>query len=79
MLGRLEMDVKSCIEAYIRLCTTVFSDEKLFFVNISSTIRARFKAELLEKAIKQIIAEQGLDNDELFQKPDSRCKVYSMI
>jgi hypothetical protein len=79
MLGRLKMDVASCIEAYIRLCKTIFSDKKTLPVHFNFNIRARFKAAPLEKAIKDIISEQGRHEDDLLKEPDGRCKVYGLI
>ena len=76
MLGRLEMDVNSCIQSYIRMCEIIFSDKKKFAVNLRGNIRARFKTEPLEEAIKSVITKQGLPEDELLKNPDSRCKVY---
>src|ERR1700742_3165183 len=77
MLGRLEMDVDSCIKSYLQLCNTIFSDKKLFAVNLAGNIRARFKTAPLEKAIKQVIKKQGFAEDELLKKADNRCKVYA--
>lgn len=79
MLGRLKMDVASCIAAYIRFCETIFLDKKTLPVHFNFNIRARFKAAPLEKAIKGIIVEQGRHEDDLLKEPDSRCKVYGLI
>jgi hypothetical protein len=76
MLGRLEMDVASCIELYIYLCKLDFFDKKYFPIDLDTNIRARFKSLPLEKAIKKVIVQQGFSEDELFKKPDNPCKVY---
>jgi hypothetical protein len=76
MLGRLEMDVNSCIESYVRICEVIFSDKKKFAVNLRDNIRARFKTEPLEKAIKNVITERGLSETDLLKKPENSCKVY---
>jgi predicted acylesterase/phospholipase RssA len=76
MLGRLEMDVGDCIKSYILICETIFTNKKTFPVNLRGNIRARFKKEPLEDAIKDAIAKHGLSEDDLLKKPDGRCKVY---
>jgi len=76
MLGRLEMDVESCIKWYIHLCATIFSNKKHLPFNLRGNIQARFKNEPLKEAIMEVIAQQGFTKDELLQKPENPCKVY---
>jgi hypothetical protein len=76
MLGRLKMDVNSCIESYLRMCETIFSDKKTWPVNLRGNIQARFKTASLEQAIKNVITDQGLSEAELLKKPNNPCKVY---
>lgn len=76
MLGRLEMDVDSCIKWYIHLCELVFSDKKLSPIDIMTNIRARFDSHKLEEAIKKVIVQHGAAEDELLKKPENGCKVY---
>jgi hypothetical protein len=60
MLGRLEMDVDECIEAYKALMKTVF-EKKKHLVNLSfkGTIRPQFSSKVLENAIKGVIKGRG--------------------
>lgn len=75
MLGRLEMDVESCIKWYIYLCRIIFSNKKTFAFDMLGKVRARFKSEPLEEAIKEVIVQQGFPKEELLQKPINPCKV----
>lgn len=76
MLGRLEMDVGSCIRSYLDLCKSVFSDKKTFPINLQGNIRARFKTDALEKAIKKVITDHGFSEDALLKNPGNSCNVY---
>lgn len=75
MLGRLEMDIPTCINAYKRLATTIFSNKKSFPITCSGKIRPKFNAKPLEDAIKEIITEEGYSEEEAFKKPENMCKV----
>ena len=87
MLGRLEMDVDECIEAYKELMKSVFEKKQsLFAVGFSGMIKSRFSSKALEKAVKGVIesrvgpAGQRIPVNEPFyartEEEDSRkCKV----
>ena len=56
MLGRLEMDVDECIEAYEKLMKTVFEKKESFFLmSFRANIKARFAEKALEKAVKEVV------------------------
>ena len=76
MLGRLEMDVSSCIDAYVALSDTVF--HKVHHrVRLNGKTQARFDTAALERAIKNITASSGHDEDALLKAgPEAKCKVY---
>lgn len=75
MLGRLQMDVDSCIDAYTKLSDGIFQKQK-HRVSRSGTIQGRFDTQGLERSIKEVIREQGLGVDELLKDdPRARCKV----
>lgn len=83
MLGRLEMDVNSCIKAYCELSKQIFQ-KKLSTWRIISRLRAminmkeRFDSKELEKAIKQIIRNEGGNKDTMLfdeANPAPKCKV----
>jgi hypothetical protein len=61
MLGRLEMDVESCIETYNRLMEDVFS-KRSKKIDWRLSIQGQFGSAALETAIKSMIPE-GEDPD----------------
>ena len=75
MLGRLKMDINSCIDAYTHLSDSVF--QKLRHrVTVSGKVQGRFDTAGLEQAIKTIVQDQGLDENALLKDAtDSNCKV----
>jgi hypothetical protein len=75
MLGRLRMDISSCVEAYSRLSDSVFR-KVAHRVTLKGNVQARFDSQALERAIKEILKQQGLDEDALLKENmDSGCKV----
>lgn len=78
MLGRLEMTVDQCIEAYIRLMDVVFDPKykkTLPFKVRNGKVQPRYKTEELEQAIKQVITNAGGTSDDRFRgAKNSVCK-----
>ena len=74
MLGRLQMTIDECIDAYTSLSDKVF-EKKSHRVNIKGKLQGRFDAAELERSVKQILADRGLAEDALFKDTDSSCKV----
>ena len=74
MLGRLRMTVDECITAYTSLSDRVF-EKKSHRVDIKGKLHGRFDAAELERAIKQILRDHGLDEDVLLKDVDAPCKV----
>jgi hypothetical protein len=76
MLGRLKMDIDACIAAYIDMSDRIFQ-KKHHRVNAKNgKVQGRFDSAELERAIKEIIKSQGLDEDTLLMDlPDASCKV----
>ncbi|KAK0725501.1 acyl transferase/acyl hydrolase/lysophospholipase [Lasiosphaeris hirsuta] len=73
MLGRLEMDVKECIDAYKALMKKVFGDRKnLSKVSIDGEIRERYDVKKLEQAIVSVLQSRGIPKDEKFDNGVSR-------
>lgn len=66
MLGRLQMTVDDCIDAYISLFDKVFQKQR-HRVTIKGNVQGRFDTDALERAIKEIVARQGLKEDELLK------------
>ncbi|CEN61107.1 hypothetical protein ASPCAL07771 [Aspergillus calidoustus] len=81
MLGRLEMDVEDCIEAYKALSKEIFQKSSWLPVKGNLKIKGRFDSATLERCIKNIIAQQidpGKDPDkELLNDGNKRrCRVF---
>jgi len=77
MLGRLEMDIDHCIDAYVNMMDRVFRREQ-HRIAINGRVQARFSTEELERSIKKVIKESGLDEDVLMRCKESKdegCKV----
>lgn len=76
MLGRLEMDVDQCIEAYNELSETVFG-EKLNRIPMSWRAKTvpRFDSAKLEQAVRKVLRQVGEEEDALFDdKKERSCK-----
>lgn len=67
MLGRLEMSVDQCIDAYSELAADVFG-EKLHRlpVTIKGAVQSRFDSGKLENAIRNVVAQSGASETALF-------------
>jgi len=75
MLGRLKMSVADCIDAYISLSDRVFRKTR-HRVTLRGKIQGRFDSDELERAVKEVVKEQGLQEDALLKDaPESSCKV----
>jgi len=75
MLGRLKMSVADCIDAYVSLSDRVFRKTK-HRVTFMGKIQGRFDSDELERAVKEVVKEQGLQEDALLKDaPESSCKV----
>jgi len=75
MLGRLHMSIDECTDAYVTLSKMVFQKQR-HRVDLRGKIQGRFDSDELERAIKEIVVRQGLDEDALLKdSPDAKCKV----
>ncbi len=76
MLGRLQMDIQPCIDAYSELSRRIFS-EKGFPVDHWGHVKGKYKAPELEEAVKKIIKGSGSPEDTLLDDGKGRgCRVY---
>lgn len=76
MLGRLQMDVDECIDAYSELSRTVFR-KKGFPLDKSGNIKGKYKASELVNAVKTITRNSGTSEDApLDDGTDRACRVY---
>ena len=74
MLGRLEMDVDQCIDAYVKLAGEVFS-EKALPVDWLGRVKSKFDSKKLKDAIFEIAKIGGASGDEPFNDGKERgCK-----
>ena len=75
MLGRLQMAVDECINAYVSLSDRIFQKQR-HRVTVKGRVQGRFNSNELERAVKEIVVRQGLTEDTLLKDaPDARCKV----
>jgi hypothetical protein len=76
MLGRLRMSVADCIAAYLSLSERVFRKTR-HRVTMKAQIQGRFDSEELARAIREVVAKQGLREDALLKdESKTACKVY---
>ncbi|KAH0557143.1 hypothetical protein GP486_005066 [Trichoglossum hirsutum] len=81
MLGRLQMDINTCIDAYIRLSSAVFQLKR---ANSNIFGRAKdiwgvdgaYSSERLASEIRAIVASQEGDDQAKLTNPNSPCKTF---
>jgi hypothetical protein len=74
MLGRLEMDVDECIDAYTSMFKTIFGKKGLP-VSMFGNIKGRFDSIVLEECVAGILKRRGLSTTESLLDEKNRCKV----
>ncbi len=75
MLGRLKLSIDECINAYLSLSDRVFQKRR-HRVTTKGNIQGRFDSEELQRAVKEIVTKQGLDENTLLKDAsDDACKV----
>lgn len=81
MLGRLKMDVTTCIDKYLQLASSVFipkRDRANLIGRLADlmNIKEEFSAKTLEDAVKEIVALQlGDQNGLLEESDDPACRM----
>ncbi|EXJ91939.1 hypothetical protein A1O3_00489 [Capronia epimyces CBS 606.96] len=76
MLGRLEMTIDECIDAYLLLSDKIFQ-KKAHRVTIQGKIQGRFDAKKLEEVIKEVVTKKKLPADTLLKSAgEATCKVF---
>jgi hypothetical protein len=77
MLGRLEMTVEECIDAYTRMMKHVFEKkENNSLIGMLGRVKPRFSSKALEHAISQVLEERGVPTTAKFRDGTRpRCKV----
>ena len=75
MLGRLKMSVGDCITAYLSLSDRVFRKTR-HRVTVKGQVQGRFDAEELARAVREVVMQQGLQENVLLKNtPEAQCKV----
>ena len=72
MLGRLEMTIDECISAYATLSDRIFQKQR-HRVKINGQMQGRFDTAELERSVKEIIVQKGLQEDALLKRLDNTC------
>ncbi|KAL9086369.1 MAG: hypothetical protein Q9165_007155 [Trypethelium subeluteriae] len=80
MLGRLEMTVDACIDAYEELMKSVFETKSSWLpIGWSGKTQAQFDSSKLRKAIEKVVLDNGVSNETLFNDREHRdCRVYKL-
>jgi hypothetical protein len=70
MLGRLEMDIESCIDAYLKMSASIFKPKRHKFNYLSRAVdffylNERFDSDLLAETFKSITRRCGPDDAKL--------------
>lgn len=76
MLGRLEMNIDECIDAYVTLFDRVFR-KKQHRVTINGHVQGRFDTEELERSIRAIVKRKDKTGENALLKgsENQQCKV----
>ena len=76
MLGRFEMNIDECIDAYVALFDQVFQ-KKWHRVTINGQVQGRFDTEELERSIREIVKrkDKAGENALLKGSENQQCKV----
>jgi patatin-like phospholipase/acyl hydrolase len=76
MLGRLEMDIDECIDAYVKISNRVFQ-KKRHRITVKGQIQGRFDTKELEAAIRDMVKQKDKAGEDALLKgsKDQRCKV----
>ena len=75
MLGRLQMTVDQCITAYEGMASKIFNAGIMSQVGNGASKGARYSADALEQAVKDIVAQYAGNPDAPMRDPVDGCKV----
>ncbi len=69
------MDIDECISAYTELSDRIFQKWR-HRVTMKGKVQGRFDAAELERSVKKVVVQNGLQEDTLLKaSDDERCKV----
>ena len=79
MLGRLEMNIDDCIDAFTGMMDEVFERKNHLPFNLfSGNVQERYSSSTLTRCIQDIIRKAGFSPDAKLREPKrSSCKVYA--
>lgn len=78
MLGRLQVNLQSCIDAYRNLSRRIFSKKRLP-VDWRGHVNEKYKTSELKSAIEEIMKDLDPPVDNLLDDgKDRRCRVYAV-
>lgn len=80
MLGRLEMSVDECIDAYLKICKHIFVKERKTF-SLSGKVKARFDTNQLEILTKQMVAKHtgGKNSERMLDKGRANSRLCRVL
>jgi hypothetical protein len=80
MLGRLEMDIDTCIDSYLDLASSIFQKKSMSIAGRLRGVysaRGRFDSRALEESVKTIVISRGLSaHATLSSGEEPKCKMY---
>ena len=69
------MSINECIDSYLSLSDRIFQKQR-HRVTIKGNFQGRFDSEELTRAVKEVLAKKGLQEDALLKDTsDNACKV----
>lgn len=78
MVGRLQMNVNECIEAYTNMFERIFQRQKhRHGVNFLGSLQNKFDSDILRASIVEIVKSRGWNETEAFnaEGDDRPCRV----
>jgi patatin-like phospholipase/acyl hydrolase len=73
MLGRLRMTTQECRIAYEEIMPSVFT-KRQHRSTLTGQLQGRFDSDALEKAIRTLLRNNGIMEEELLKSTESTCK-----
>ncbi|KAJ5585584.1 uncharacterized protein N7459_005384 [Penicillium hispanicum] len=78
MLGRMQLSVDECIEAYSTLAPTIFTHVRHRIKLATGETQGRFDHEAMEQGIKDVLVQYRMDPESLFKSPAAEdCKTQA--
>ena len=74
MLGRMQLSVDECLEAYSDLAPKIFIHVRHRIKLATGETQGRFDHEAMEQGIKDVLVQHRMDPESLFKSPIADCK-----